>query len=125
MKNKKETTRVENQAKFIMSGLTIVMMATLFIYYLGAVIRDRYLVSFSFDSIVGVLAFIIMIKNFSIKYKLLAKCEVKKEFILIDLTSLLLCILIKVSFNLAFDLSLPILVIAYFASKKKFEKFLN
>ena len=111
----------EIQAKFIMSGLTIVMMATLFIYYLGAVINNKYLVSFSVDSIVGVLSFAMMIKNFSIKYKLLSEFKEKNFFILIDILSLLACLLAKFLLKIPFDLSLPILVIAYFLGKKKFD----
>lgn len=125
MADNKKKLNEDKKAKFIMSGLTIVMMTTLVIYYIGAIITKKYLISFSIDSIVGVLAFAILIKNLSIKYKLLEEFNNKKEFILLDVVSIVLCLMTKISFKLPFDVSLPILVISYFISKKKFEKILK
>lgn len=125
MDGNKKKLNEDKKAKFIMSGLTIVMMTTLVIYYIGAIITKKYLISFSIDSIVGVLAFAILIKNLSIKYKLLEEFNNKKEFILLDVVSIVLCLMTKISFKLPFDVSLPILVISYFISKKKFEKILK
>lgn len=125
MTDNKKKLNEDKKAKFIMSGLTIVMMTTLVIYYIGAIITKKYLISFSIDSIVGVLAFAILIKNLSIKYKLLEEFNNKKEFILLDVVSIVLCLMTKISFKLPFDVSLPILVISYFISKKKFEKILK
>lgn len=125
MTDNKKKLNEDKKAKFIMSGLTIVMMTTLVIYYIGAIITKKYLISFSIDSIVGVLAFAILIKNLSIKYKLLEEFNNKKEFILLDVVSIVLCLMTKISFKLPFDVSLPILVISYFISKKKLEKILK
>lgn len=123
MKNNIDKKSKEDyKAKFIMSGLTIVMMATLVVYYIGAVINKRFLISFSIDSIVGVVAFGFLLRNLSIKYKVIKEFTSPKEFIILDVLSILLCIMIKFAFEIPFDISLPILVISYYISKKKFEK---
>lgn len=111
----------EDKGKFIMSGLTIVMMATLVIYFIGAMIRKDYLVSFSIDLIVAAIALAMLLRNLVIKYKILKNYGSVNDFALLDFFSILLCIMIKIAFKIPFDLSLPILVMSYFISKKKFE----
>lgn len=125
MASSNKKTNEDKKAKFIMSGLTIIMMTTLVIYYIGSIIANKYIVSFSVDSIVGVIAFGLLLRNLSIKYKLLSSVDDKKDFILLDALSITLCILIKIAFRIPFDVSLPILIIAYYISKKKFEKIFN
>lgn len=108
--------------KFVVSGLTIVMTATIVIYFLMAVVNKNYLINFTLDSLVGVIALVILIRMMMAKYKLVKEYDGVKDYLLLDLLSILLCILIKIAFKSPFDLSLLILVITYFISKKKFEK---
>ena len=68
----------EDKAKISLTGLTIIMMGTLFIYFLWAVINSKFLVNFSIDALVGVIALVILIRNLKIKYRKIKKYTSEK-----------------------------------------------
>lgn len=128
MKRKKinEKEMADDKGKFLMSGLTIIMMGTLFIYFLWSVINGRYIVNFSVDSIVGVISFVILIKNIKCKYDVLKKYhESLNNYKFIDIASFLICLFIKIIIQMPFDFSLIILLASYYISKNKFYQTLN
>ena len=57
----------EDKSKISLTGLTIIMMGTLFIYFLWAVINSKFLVNFSIVALVGDVAFVILIIYFKVK----------------------------------------------------------
>ena len=112
----------EDKSKISLTGLTIIMMGTLFIYFLWAVINSKFLVNFSIDALVGVVALVILIRNLKVKYSVIKKYTSEKQFMILDLVAFVLCFLIKVVVKISFDFSLIILLISHYATKQIFNK---
>lgn len=112
----------EDKAKVSLTGLTIIMMGTLFIYFLWAVINSKFLVNFSVDSLVGVVAFVILVRNLKLKYDIIKKYTSEKQFMILDFVAFVLCFLIKVVVQIPFDFSLIILLLSHYATKQIFNK---
>lgn len=112
----------EDKAKVSLTGLTIIMMGTLFIYFLWAVINSKFLVNFSVDSLVGVVAFVILVRNLKLKYDVIKKYTSEKQFMILDFVTFVLCFLIKVVVQIPFDFSLIILLLSHYATKQIFNK---
>lgn len=112
----------EDKSKISLTGLTIIMMGTLFIYFLWAVINSKFLVNFSIDALVGVVALVILIRNLKVKYSVIKKYTSEKQFMILDLVTFVLCFLIKVVVKIPFDFSLIILLISHYATKQIFNK---
>lgn len=112
----------EDKAKVSLTGLTIIMMGTLFIYFLWAVINSKFLVNFSIDSLVGVVAFVILVRNLKLKYDVIKKYTSEKQFMILDFVAFVICFLIKVVVQIPFDFSLIILLLSHYATKQIFNK---
>ncbi|MFT4452402.1 hypothetical protein [Parvimonas sp. G1425] len=112
----------EDKSKISLTGLTIIMMGTLFIYFLWAVINNKFLVNFSIDALVGVVALVILVRNLKIKYDTIKKYTSEKQFMILDVIAFTLCFLIKVVVKIPFDFSLIILLISHYATKQIFNK---
>ena len=112
----------EDKSKISLTGLTIIMMGTLFIYFLWAVINSKFLVNFSIDALVGVVALVILIRNLKVKYSVIKKYTSEKQFMILDFVAFVLCFLIKVVVKIPFDFSLIILLISHYATKQIFNK---
>ena len=122
-KNKEE---IENdKIKFMMTGTTIIMTGTIFIYFLWAVINNRFLVNFSVDALVGTVALVFLAKNMVVKYRMIEKYTKASYYKIFDVVSLLLCLLVKIVLKIPFDFSLIILLLSYYISKKRFNKILG
>lgn len=112
----------EDKSKISLTGLTVIMMGTLFIYFLWAVINNKFLVNFSIDALVGVVALVILVRNLKIKYDTIKKYTSEKQFMILDVIAFTLCFLIKVVVKIPFDFSLIILLISHYATKQIFNK---
>ena len=112
----------EDKSKISLTGLTIIMMGTLFIYFLWAVINSKFLVNFSIDALVGVVALVILIRNLKVKYSVIKKYTSEKQFMILDLVAFVLCFLIKVVVKIPVDFYLIILLISHYATKQIFNK---
>ncbi|WP_314557705.1 hypothetical protein [uncultured Parvimonas sp.] len=115
----------EDKAKVSLTGLTIIMMGTLFIYFLWAVINSKFLVNFSVDALVGVVAFVILVRNLKLKYDVIKKYTSEKQFMILDFVAFVLCFLIKVVVQIPFDFSLIILLLSHYATKQIFNKIIE
>lgn len=125
MAKKNKHNREKDKEKIVMSGLSIVMFGTLFIYFLWSVINNKFLVNFSIDALVGVVSFVLLVRNFKIKYEVVKRYTESNIFSIIDLVGFSICMVIKMMSKLPFDFSLPILLIAYYFTKRQFQKIEN
>lgn len=118
---------IQNEkGKFIMSGIVIVMTGTLILFFLMAVLTEKFLFkTIWIDGIVGALAIVFFYRNMKIKYKTIKRYTDSKDFLYLDIASIVLSILLKMWLPVSFDFSLIILFIAHYVSKKKFDKILD
>lgn len=110
------------KGKYIMSGIVMIMTCTLLIYFLTAILTQNFVINFSIDAIVGAIAILFLFRNVKIKYKLLKKYTNARNYLYIDVASIVLCIALKVMMPAGYDFSLVILFLAYYFSKKQFDK---
>lgn len=110
--------------QYMMSGLMIIMCGTLAIFFLNAIITQKFLVAFSVDAIVGTIALLFLYRNLRLKYKIVNNMYRGKDILYLDIVAFILCILLKIVVKQV-DLSLFILMIDYYFSKSKFKKSLN
>ena len=111
------------KGRFQTSGVIIVMMATLVTFFMYEVFAGNYLFNFSVDAIIGVLAAVVLYVNLRAKYRMIAKWTQSKDFVIIDVLSVVLVILLRTVFQ-QLDFSLIVYAVSYFAQKKKFDVFM-
>lgn len=122
----KEQIKRDDQSKFTIAGIVIIMMATLFLFFLRAVLFKKFLINFSIDAIVGAIALVLLGRNLHIKYRVLDRyLDSHRWYLCIDVASFILCALLKFAFSPMFDFSLIILFISFVLQKKKLEKTLQ
>lgn len=126
-RSKAYKTTVENLAKnargqFTMSGLIIMISADLVFLFGNACLRSEYLINFSVDAIVGVIALILLVVNMANKYRLLSNWMPTKFFWELDTLSFLLCALLKLIIPTVFDVSLAVLFVTYILERTKFSR---
>ncbi|MBB5183529.1 hypothetical protein [Catenisphaera adipataccumulans] len=121
----KEQTMRDDRNTFTISGIMIIMMATLFIFFLAAVIRNDYVVKFWVDAIVGSVALVLLVRNLHVKYRIVRGYTEVDWFRTLDILALIGCGLLKIAFPPYMDFTLVILLIAFVVQKKKLEKIMK
>lgn len=121
----KEQTMRDDRNTFTISGIMIIMMATLFIFFLAAVIRNDYVVKFWVDAIVGSVALVLLVRNLHVKYCIVRGYTEVDWFRTLDILALIGCGLLKIAFPPYMDFTLVILLIAFVVQKKKLEKIMK
>ena len=124
-KKVKERIIKNDMDKSVLSAIVSMMMATLVLYFIGAILQQSFVISFSIDAIIGCLAFILLIRNLRIRYRIIKRYTYSKDIYYLDVCSLILCILFKLILPYGIDLSLIILLVDYYITKRKLEKILE
>lgn len=107
--------------KFRISGMVTTICLTLVLFFAKAVWEGEYFINFSVDAIVGVIALVITVSQLRIKYRTIKKFTKPRDYILLDVLSLVLCLLLKMWLPANLDFSLFVLLMNYFLQKKRFE----
>lgn len=110
----------DEETQFMMTGISMVITGTLFLFFLTAVLRQRFLINFSIDAIVGAAALAIFIRNILLKYKLIHRYTDEQTYLYMDIFTFVFCIAVKMVFPPNLDFSLIILFIDYLFSKRHF-----
>ena len=99
--------------KLKICNMMLVMSVTLTLFFLKAVLFSSYVVNFSVDAIVGCAALVFSLINVRTKYRTLRRYDLVRDFVYLDVLSLILCILFKMFFPVQVDFSLIILLVDY------------
>ena len=108
--------------KFRISGMITTICMTLVLFFAKAVWEGEYFINFSVDAIVGVIALILAVSQYRIKYSVITRFAKPRDYILMDVLSLALCLLLKMWLPPNLDFSLFVLLLNYFLQKKRFEE---
>lgn len=114
-----------DHTKFVMTGMMIVMTGTLLCVFLRAVLVQKFLINFSIDAIVGAIAILFLYRNMKSKYRMVKRYTTPKEYLMLDIASLVLCLMLKLMLPAWIDISLIILFVSYYIQKKKFDRLLK
>lgn len=121
----KEAFLKEDKAKFQLCGISIVVTGTLILFFLRAILAQEFVVNFSVDAIVGAIALVFFYRNMKMKIRLVKSYTPIKDYIYLDVASFVMCILLKMWLPPTFDISIIVLVIAYYVQRRKFEAYLK
>lgn len=115
----------DEETQYMMTGISMVITGTLFLFFLAAVLRQKFLINFSVDAIVGAIALAIFIRNILLKYKLIHRYTNEQTYLYMDVFTFIFCIVVKMVFPPNLDFSLIILFIDYLFSKRRFHALLE
>lgn len=112
----------EAKSQYVICSIMIMISATLVFFFAAAVLRQIYFISFSVDAIVGVAALFILIRNMQVKYQLVSLYTDIRYYVTMDLTSMVLCLLLKIILPPNVDVSLVVLMFSYYMQKQRFDR---
>lgn len=121
-KKVEEQVKSNDSTKFMMSSLVMIMTGTICIYFLSAIIRNSYVINFSVDAIFASIAIAVLVIQVRKKYQVLRRYVNQKDYLLMDILSFAICVLLKFMIPPMFDLSVLILFGSYYIQKRKFSK---
>ena len=117
-----EKINLNRMEKFKAAGLISIMTGTVVSFFLGAILYQNYVLSFSMDALAAAAAAAFLIRNLQIQYKTANAYGMAKYWLALWITAGLLCVLLKLILPPAFDASLAVLFAAYYFSKKNLGK---
>lgn len=109
--------------KYTISGLWITMCGYIVFMFIKEFLTNHYLVHFSIDFFVAIVAFYVALHNVLNQYKLIKRYQLSMKPFSVELVGIVVGIFIVImTLESPFDISFLILVVAYLTSKKIFEK---
>lgn len=108
----------EDLGKFRISGMIMMICATLVCLFIRSVILNTYLINFSVDAIIGVLAFAGLLLNLSTSMQTVGLYGSTRDFWLLDGAAAVLWFLLLILFP-QFDTSLLLFLLTYFIERRK------
>ena len=107
--------------KYIIAGLWQTMCG--YILFIKELLTDNYLVSFSVDVLIAIIAFYVTLHNLVNQYKLIKENRLSLKPFSFQIFGIIVGLFIVIlTLKSPFDISFAILVIAFLTSKKMFEK---
>ncbi len=126
IKEKMNFIKKQDSEKFTISGLWLTMCSYIVILFIKEFLTGNYLINFSVDILVAIVAFYITLHNLMSQFKMIRRHHLSIRAFSMELIGIAVAIFITViTLTSPFDISFVILVIAYLTSKKIFEKELS
>ena len=125
---KKQVAKIKTEIleKYTISGLWQTMCGYIVLLFVKELLTDNYLINFSVDVLVAIVAFYITLHNLVNQYKLISEHAIsKKPFVFQIFGYVIGLFIVIITLKSPFDISFAILVIAFLTNKKLFEKELN
>lgn len=109
--------------KYIIAGLWQTMCGYIVLLFIKELLTDNYLVSFSVDVLIAIIAFYVTLHNLVNQYKLIKENRLSLKPLSFQIFGIIVGLFIVIlTLKSPFDISFAILVIAFLTSKKMFEK---
>ena len=125
-KKELETKKKEILERYTIAGLWQTMCGYIVLLFIKELLTNNYLISFSIDILVAIIAFYITIHNLITQYKLIkTNCISVKPFYFQIFGFIVGLFIVIMTSKSPFDISFAILVVALLTNKKMFEKELN
>lgn len=116
----RETTAAD-MSSFRISGMIMMITGALVCMFIKAWMTENYLVNFSIDALIGVVAGVIFVLVIGNQMRTIGYYGKTRDFWLMDGSIFVLWFLLMMMVQ-AFDFSLILFLIVYFLQKKRFEK---
>lgn len=116
----------ENLEKYTISGLWQTMCGYIVLLFVKELMTDHYLIHFSIDILVAIVAFYITLHHLMNQYQLIKQYHITLKPFIFQVFGFLIGLLVVIlTYKSPFDISFLILVITFITNKKIFEKELN
>jgi hypothetical protein len=123
MKEQMALYKKQSIDKFVISGLWQTMCGYIVLLFIKELITGHYLIHFSIDLLVAIVAFYIALHHIVNQYQLVKRFHLSnKILIVLSVTFIVGLFIAIIGAQSPFDISFLILVIGYIASKRIFEK---
>lgn len=125
---KKELVKLKEEMleKYLIAGLWQTMCGYIVLLFVKELLTDNYLISFSVDVLVAIIAFYITLHNLVNQYKLIKENSISMKPFSFQIFGFIVGLFIVImTLKSPFDISFAILVVAFITSKKMFEKELS
>lgn len=126
--NKKELVKLRKEVleKYTISGLWQTMCGYIGLIFVKELLTNNYLISFSVDVLVAIIAFYITLHNLVNQYKLIKENNISMKPFSFQIFGFIVGLFVVImTLKSPFDISFAILVVAFITSKKMFEKELS
>ena len=125
-KKSKEKQKEEDYTKFNISSILSAFSFAISLMFVKAVIMQNFVVSFAVDAIIGCVCFIILMRNYPIRYRVYKLYMEENQFLKLDVSSAIFCFLMKILLPAFIDISMIVLIANYFITvRKKFKNVLK
>ena len=125
-KKEHEELRNEILEKYTIAGLWQTMCGYIVLLFIKELLTGNYLISFSIDILVAIIAFYIALHNLINKYKLIKKYNISMKAFYFQIFGFIIGLFIVIiTLKSPFDISFAILVVALLTNKRIFEKEFN
>lgn len=123
--NKQQLLEIKKESleKYVISGLWQTMCGYIVLLFIKELLTNNYLVSFSIDVLVAIIAFYIALHNLISQYRLIKQHQLSIRSFTFQIFGIIVGLFIIImTLKSPFDISFAILVISFLTSKKMFEK---
>lgn len=121
-KKEQAKLREADQEKFTIASIWEVFSAFIVLLFLKNWIREDYLLGYSFDILIAILASYFMIRAFLVKRTIIYRYHFPKGYLALDVLTFVLCCFIKLVVETNFDITFLLLVIAYLITQRKIKQ---
>ncbi len=118
----KERLLRQGYEKLTISGIWLVFCTCILLLFFKNLISETYLINFSVDLIAAVIALVLAVRNYQIRYRIIAHSANKSLYLAMDVVTIVLCLAVKLLVKGNFDVSYLLLVVDYFVTKRRYRK---
>ena len=125
-KEKINQLKQRDSNKYEMSGILLTMCIYIVLLFVKELVGNHYLINYYIDLLVAVIMLVISVKQLLNQRQLIKRYHVSFQPFMIEIIGIVISLLISILFyNIPFDITFVILVIAFFTSKKMYSKSLS
>lgn len=114
--------RDRDYEKYSIANLWGVFTILMVLLFFKSWLTNQYLINYSLDILIAIVAFILSVRSFITKYRLIDKYHFTKGFFYLDLSIVVICFIIKFFVKTNLDITFLLLVATYFISQRGMKK---
>lgn len=114
--------RDRDYEKYSVANLWSVFTIFIVLLFFKNWLTNHYLINYSVDILIAILALAIALRNFVTKRNLINKYHFTKKYFYLDILVVVVCFIIKLLVSGNFDITFLLLVITYFISQRAMKK---
>lgn len=123
---RKNNLKKEVFEKYVISGLWQTMCGYIVLLFIKELLTNNYLINFSIDVLVAIIAFYIALNNLINQYKLIKENDISMKPFYFQIFGFILGLFISImTLKTPFDISFVILVVTFITNNKMFENELS